>query len=119
MKQILAGAALTLIASGAIAAEPAGGFRGPDSLRLVTVAEAGQLGDDTAVKLQGHIVKALGDEKYEFRDETGTITVEIEREKWNGVEATPDTLVEIQGEIDKDWYRSGVEVEVDGVRLVQ
>lgn len=119
MKQILAGMALTLIASGAVAAEPAGGFRGPDSLRLVTVAEAGQLGDDTAVKLQGHIVRALGDGRYEFKDQTGTITVEIEREDWNGVEATPETLIEIQGEIDKDWYRSGVEVDVDSVRLVQ
>lgn len=119
MKRILAGTTFTLIALGAQAAEPAGGFKGPDAARLVTAAEASKLANDSAVKLQGHVVKSLGDEKYEFRDESGTITVEIDKEDWNGVEATPDTRIEIQGEIDKDWYRPGVEVDVDSVRLVQ
>ncbi len=119
MKQILAATALTVFTLAAQAAEPAGGFKGPDSLRLVTAAEASTLADDSAVKLQGHIIRSLGDEKYEFRDESGTITVEIDKEDWNGVEATPDTRIEIQGEIDKDWYRPGVEVDVDSVRLLQ
>ena len=113
---ILTGTALALGAFAAVADEPAsGGFRGPDNLQLVTAAEASKLGDDTAVKLQGYIVRELGDEKYEFKDDKGTLVVEIDGEDWRGVEATPETRVELRGEIDKEWNRT--EVDVDSVRL--
>ena len=94
-----------------------GGFTGPDNLRQVTVAEALELPDDTDVKVQGYIVRSLGDEKYEFRDDSATINVEIDDDDWHGVEATPDVLVEIVGEIDAE--RDGPELEADSVRLVQ
>jgi uncharacterized protein (TIGR00156 family) len=93
-----------------------GGFSGPDNLREVTVAEALELPDDTDVKVQGYIVRALGDEKYEFRDDSGTIVVEIDDDEWGGVEATPDMQVEIAGEIDQE--RSGNELEAETVRAV-
>ncbi|MBW7930875.1 MAG: NirD/YgiW/YdeI family stress tolerance protein [Gammaproteobacteria bacterium] len=118
MKKLLTITSLALCALGATAAEPAGGFKGPDNLRLVTAAEASQLADDTVVKLQGFIVRALGDEKYEFRDDSGTITVEIDEEDWGGVTATPDARVELRGEIDRDRYPARVEVDVDSVRLL-
>jgi uncharacterized protein (TIGR00156 family) len=91
-----------------------GGFAGPDNLRLVTVAEALELPDDTDVKLQGYIVKALGDENYEFRDDSGTIVVEIDDDEWHGLEVTPDLHIELSGEIEKDW--NGTELEVDTLR---
>ncbi|MCK6369794.1 MAG: NirD/YgiW/YdeI family stress tolerance protein [Gammaproteobacteria bacterium] len=112
----LTGAALALAAFAAAAEEPAsGGFKGPDNLQLVTAAEARNLADDTVVKLQGYIVRELGDEKYEFRDDTGTLVVEIDSEDWRGVEATPEIRVELRGEIDKE--RNKTEVDVDSVRL--
>lgn len=115
-KVILSGAVLSLVASAAAASQPAaGGFQGPDNLPLVTVIEAKKLGDDTAVKMQGLIVKSLGNERYEFKDETGTITVEIDKEDWHGVEATPETRIEVRGEVDKELNR--IEVDVDTVRL--
>ena len=117
MKKILTGATLALLAFAATADDQRGGFKGPDSLQLVTAAEASQLGDDTAVKLQGHIVRAQGDETYEFKDDTGTLIVEIDNEDWNGVEATSESTVELRGEIDKEWNKT--EVDVDSVRLVQ
>lgn len=118
MKKLLTIAGLALYAATTVAAEPAGGFEGPDSLRLVTAAEASQLADDTAVKLQGFIVRALGDDKYEFRDDSGTITVEIDREDWGGVKATPQDRIELRGEIDRDRRPARVEVDVDSVHLL-
>lgn len=116
MKHVLIGAALALTASAAMAASPAGGFEGPDSLQLTTASAATKLADDTPVKLQGYIIKSIGDERYEFKDSSGTITVEIDNDDWGGVQATPETKVEIRGEIEKEW--NGTEVDVHSVKLV-
>ncbi len=105
------------VAAAAVAAHAgeSGGFKGPDSARTATVAEAREMPDDADVRLVGTIVKSLGDEKYEFQDDTGTITVEVDDDEWGGVEATPATRVELTGDIDKDSRT--VEVDVDAVRL--
>jgi uncharacterized protein (TIGR00156 family) len=94
-----------------------GGFTGPDAVRLVTVAEAIALPDDSVAKVQGVIVRSLGDEKYEFRDNSGTVTVEIDSDDWRGVEATPDVKLELLVEVDRDFRK--VELDVESVRLVQ
>ena len=89
------------------------GFRGP-SVRHITVAEALNLRNDAPVILRGYIVRFLGNERYLFRDETGTITVEIERRVWGSLSIDENDLVEITGEIDREWNR--IEVEVDTIR---
>jgi uncharacterized protein (TIGR00156 family) len=94
-----------------------GGFQGPDNFQPVTVAEAAGLSDDTDVRLEGFIVRALGDEKYEFRDDTGTLVVEIDDDDWGGIDVTPDVRIRLQGEIDHE--RQGVELDVDDVRAVE
>jgi uncharacterized protein (TIGR00156 family) len=113
------GFALALAAAPAFASNQpvAGGFTGPDAVQLVSVADAAKLADDSPVKLQGYIVKSLGDEKYEFRDNSGTITVEIDGDDWRGVHANPETKVELQGEVDKEWTKA--EIDVNSVRVVQ
>lgn len=93
------------------------GFTGPDNLRQVTVAEAAELPDDTDVKLTGYIVRSLGDEKYEFRDDTGTIVVEIDDEDWGNLEVTPEVRVEISGEIEEE--RNGNELEAEKIRRTE
>lgn len=118
MRAVLTGITLGLAAAGAAAqTPPAGGFKGPDSATLVSAADAVNQADDTPVKLQGYILRALGDDKYEFKDESGTLVVEIDKEDWGGIEATPATRVELRGEIDKEWKKT--EVDVDSVRLLQ
>ncbi|MBV6424823.1 MAG: Protein YgiW [Steroidobacteraceae bacterium] len=117
MRAFLIGTGLALAATVALGADTAGGFKGPDNLQVSTAAAAAGLSDDTPVKLQGHIVKALGGERYEFRDETGTIVVEIDNKVWRGLEVTPETKIELRGEVDKEWNK--VEVEADSVQLVQ
>ncbi|UQZ90931.1 TIGR00156 family protein [Deltaproteobacteria bacterium Smac51] len=89
-----------------------GGFTGPNGT-VATVAEAKKMADDTPVTLVGRIDKRLGGDKYEFRDDTGTITVEIDNDDWNGVTVGPNDIVEISGEVDKDL--TSLEIDVDRV----
>ena len=90
-----------------------GGFRGPGA-ELTTVAAARTLRDDSPVILKGKIERFLGNEKYLFSDDTGSITVEIERKVWANVSVDENDTVEISGEIDRDW--NSVEVEVKRIR---
>jgi uncharacterized protein (TIGR00156 family) len=93
----------------------ADGFKGPDNVTSSTVAQVAEMAEDAHVKLVGYIVKSLGDEKFEFRDDTGTIVIEIDEDDWHGVEAGPSDRVEITGEVEREWRETGV--EVDRIRL--
>lgn len=88
-----------------------GGFTGP-GLEVSTVAEAAKLSDDTPVIIVGSIEKSLGDEKYLFKDASGAITVEIDDDDWNGLNVTPQDLIEIRGEVDKDLFNIKIEADV-------
>ncbi|MDR3352913.1 MAG: NirD/YgiW/YdeI family stress tolerance protein, partial [Zoogloeaceae bacterium] len=90
-----------------------GGFVGPSTPPAAsTVADARTLPDDARVVLQGHITRALGDEKYLFSDKTGEIVVEIDDKLWRGQRVEVKDTVEIRGEVDRDWAVS-VEIEAD------
>lgn len=96
-------------------AEQGGGFTGPKA-GVTTVAQTKQMRDDSKVTLRGNIVQHLGKDKYLFKDATGQVTIEIDNEDWRGVTVGPNDLVEIYGEVDKDW--NSVEIDVDVVRKV-
>ncbi|MDW5503081.1 YgiW/YdeI family stress tolerance OB fold protein [Pseudomonas lundensis] len=86
-----------------------GGFSGP-SATLTTVDKVKSMSDDTWVMLQGNIEQRIGDDTYTFRDASGTLTVEIDKKRWNGLTITPKDKVQLEGKVDKDW--SSVEVDV-------
>lgn len=126
MKKIAAVTAILMLCSAPVFAanqggfsEPAqarsGGFTGPDGSRA-TVEGAKSLRDDTWVTLRGNIVERISDDLYRFKDASGTINVEIDDKRWKGVSVTPQDVVEIQGEVDKDW--NSVEIDVKQVNLV-
>ena len=108
----LAGA---LFAGPALAAASGPGFTGPGP-NIMTVKQVKSLGDDAQVALRGNIIRSLGGKKYLFQDATGTITLDIKANRWEGQQVGPENLVEIHGELDKDWTE--IEVEVDRI-LVQ
>lgn len=86
--------------------------------KVVTVKQALSLKDDTKVELKGHVVKAMGDEKYQFRDNTGTINVKIDDKLWHGKKVSAKTPVTIVGEIDIDHKPAKhVSIDVDAVRF--
>ena len=88
-----------------------GGFQGP-GLSTLTVAEALKLGDDTAVVLEGKIEKSLGKEQYVFSDATASVTVEIDNDDWHGITVTPQDVVIIKGEVEKDMFKTEIDVDV-------
>lgn len=95
------------------------GFSGPTAgiSTVKAVLDAGMFSDDTPVTLTGYLVKSLGNEHYEFKDNTGTIEVEIDHDKWLGLQATPKTKITINGEIDKEFNYT--KVDVDSVSLAK
>ena len=91
------------------------GFTGPTQ-GINTVISALNAADDTPVVLTGHITASTGDETYQFVDKTGTISVEIDRDKWFGLSTTPETKIIIYGEVEKDFASPQI-VEVKRIQL--
>ena len=88
------------------------------STAQVTVKQALTLKDDSRVQLTGHIVKALGDEKYQFRDNKGTMTVDIDDELWQGKALSATTVVTLLGEVDlDDKPTKRVEIDVEAIKF--
>lgn len=87
-----------------------GGFTG-DNASLGSVKDVKNLKDDQWIRLEGHIEKRTGDEKYLFRDATGTLTADIDDDRWKGQNVSPKDKVRLEGEIDKDWNSEEIDVK--------
>ena len=94
-----------------------GGFTGPQAQGANTVAGALKAWDDTMVTLKGNIIRQVAHEKYEFKDSTGIIIVEIDDDKWYGLSVGPNDVVEIYGEVDSEIYRKN-EIDVKFIKKV-
>lgn len=128
MKKLAAIFAAMALCSAPVLAAQEGGFSGPTATQAqsggfvgpngssATVESAKSLRDDTWVTLRGSIVERISDDLYLFKDATGTINVDIDDKRWNGVTVTPQDTVEIQGEVDKDW--NSVEIDVKQIKKV-
>lgn len=118
MNKILVASAFVLAASVSVEAfaqmSNAGGFDGP-AMPAVTVADALNMSDDSAVVLVGKIGQNLGNEKYLFKDASGEITVEIDNEDWRGLTVKPEDVIVIEGEVDKDMFKT--EIDVNSVKM--
>lgn len=103
MRLLLSCVMVLALAFPAMAAQ--GGFQGPTSgVQADTVAKALKAWDDAPVMLTGHIVERVAgsDDKYNFRDATGTIVVEIDHEVFAGRTVTPADRVRLSGKLDKE-----------------
>lgn len=87
------------------------------AFEVISVEKAKDSPDDSYVVLQGYIDSTVGNEKYLFRDETGTIKIEIDDKDFRGLTVYPDDLVQISGEVDKDWW-SETEIDVKNISKV-
>ena len=94
------------------------GYTGPGATTQVTsVAAALDAADDTPVVLQGFVTKKINnDDKYEFKDNTGTITVEIDDEDLPPTPFNDKTKVKLTGEVEK--HLMSREMDVDIVEIV-
>ncbi len=91
----------------------AGGFQ-PGNTSVVTVKQAETMKDDSWITVRGYLDKQVGKEDYLFRDETGTMKVEIDHKRWDGQTISPKDRVELTGELDKGL--NAVELDVKQVR---
>ncbi len=89
---------VSLISFGAVAqfSPETGGSAGA----IHSVQEVKKMKDDAPVVLVGRITKSLGDEKYTFEDQSGSITVEIDHEVFQGKPVNPSNTVRLEGEVD-------------------
>ena len=92
-----------------------GGFNGPVAQMGTTVSQALDSRDGSMVQIAGYVTQLLGDEKYTFSDGSNTIVIDIDSDKWMGLDVTPKDKVMITGEIDKDWKE--LEIEVERIQL--
>lgn len=89
----------------------------PDNSYHLSVADAKDLQDNMRVQLTGRITQSLGDEKYVFTDGTDTIVVEIDEYVWHGQNVSPKDTVTIDGEIEKEFMST--EIDVKRIDLVK
>jgi uncharacterized protein (TIGR00156 family) len=89
------------------------GYRGPGS-DIVTVEVVKSLKDDYPVTLRGKIERFLGDKKYLFTDDTGSIIIEIDNRLWRGISVDQNDTVEITGEVDREFTR--IEIEASNIK---
>ena len=84
--------------------------------RKTTISKALKMNDNSYVTIQGNILKRISDDKYLFKDATGTITVEIDDEKRMGQAVNTKDTLELTGEIEKKI--NSIILEVDSVTKV-
>lgn len=121
----------TLLAASAFAVgQPAGytgpsakpaptGYTGPSSVPLMKVKDLLDKGkDDQAARLQGRLLSHKGGEDYEFADQSGRITVEIDGRHFPaGVSVDQNTVVELSGEFDKETF-GDASFDVEQMKLI-
>ncbi len=90
----------------------------PKNVVIETVADAKDKDDNTLVVMQGQIVKALGDDKYMFTDETGEIILDIDQDDFNNVTVTEGEIIQITGDVDKELMKP-TEIDVKQIKKVK
>ncbi len=71
----------------------------------VSVAQATKLADETGVTLTGQITKHLRSDHYEFKDQSGTIGIEIDDDIWRKAGLKVGDDVRLVGEVDTHRHK--------------
>lgn len=93
-------------------------YVGPNKAVITTVADALKAADDTPVVLEGYITSQIRRKHYEFKDATGTITLEIDKEVLWPAQITAQNKVRIYGEVDKERWGTRTDIDVDRIEVV-
>jgi len=83
---------------------------------LSKVSDVQNMPDDTMVYVQGYITQNLGDEKYTFQDDSGTLVVEIDDSLMKNNMVSPTTMVWIAAEVDKNG--NIVELDAEEIQMM-
>lgn len=75
------------------------------------VSDVNNMPEDATVYIQGYLVQNLGNEMYTFQDDSGTITIEIDDSLMASNAMSPNALVWIVAEVNKDGNVTSLEAE--------
>ena len=87
-----------------------------DRTPVSTISETLKMRDNTPVVLEGKITRRIGKDKYQLTDSTGSVIIEIDEKDWHNIDVRPTDTIRIQGEVDKDW--SDTTIDVRSVKIV-
>lgn len=73
--------------------------------------------DDEQVKLTGYLIRKVSSDKYIFSDGKHQIRVEIDKDVFPSQPFDEKTLIEIEGEVEKDFLES-VEIDVERITIL-
>lgn len=96
---------------GAFAANAASSASDNSNKPISQVSDVQNMADDTTVYVQGYLIQNLGNEMYTFKDDSGTLTVEIDDDLMDANMYSPTTLVWIAAEVDKQGDVVALEAE--------
>ena len=113
---VFTAAAVTLASFSALAGSNMGKQNTDQQKPLSKVSEVQNMADDTMVYVQGFITQNLGDEKYTFQDDSGTLVVEIDDSLMKNNMVSPTTMVWIAAEVDKNG--DIVELDAEEIQLM-
>ncbi|MCW9688082.1 YgiW/YdeI family stress tolerance OB fold protein [Proteus terrae] len=92
-----------------------GGFVS-QSTSVTSVSNVDNLPNDSTIIIEGFIVRNITHNVYEFKDDSGSIRVKIDNDKWNGLNISSDTKIRIEGRVDNHLVQD--EINVDRISLV-
>lgn len=96
---------------GAFAANAASSASDNSNKPISQVSEVKNMADESTVYIQGYLIQNLGNEMYTFKDDSGTLTVEIDDDLMDANMYSPTTLVWIAAEVDKQGDIVALEAE--------
>ena len=76
------------------------GYRCVEYARTMTVQQAKTMHDGATSSLRGNLIDDLGDDKFVFRDKTGSIHTLIPLSVFDGRTVKPDQMISINGSLD-------------------
>lgn len=94
-------------------------YQGPVQNQLTRIDQIIDNGkDDQMVRLQGYLVEKVSNDKYLFSDGQQQIRVEIDDHLFPAEPFDQQDLIEIIGEVEKDYLESA-EIDVDRLQLLR
>ena len=101
-----------IVATSFNAAAGFGGTQDAGAGAITPVSKVGKMWDEAHVVVEGHLVEQTSGDRYTFRDESGSIQVELEHEDFAGLNVTANDKVRIYGEVD-----NGFRTSIEGYRI--
>ncbi|KEY57624.1 YgiW/YdeI family stress tolerance OB fold protein [Serratia sp. DD3] len=98
MKKVLS---IIMLSGALFAVNASANFTGPSVTgQTSTVQQAMSARVGSYITLTGYIVAHQRENYFTFRDDSGTLRVEIESSVWRGRDVSPQTRVRLMGEVD-------------------